>query len=54
MDADGKPIKDAKIAKIGGRDAIVDKDGKELKDAKAVTETVRQPDRRLEGRERRV
>src|SRR5207244_8985554 len=34
---------DAKIAKVGGRDAIVDKAGEEIKDAKAVKEIVPNP-----------
>ncbi len=43
VDADGKPIPGAKVAKVGGRDAIVNKAGEEVQGAKAVQETAANP-----------
>jgi hypothetical protein len=40
VDAKGKAIPGAKVAKVGGRDAIVNKSGEEIKDAKLVQETM--------------
>jgi len=46
----GKPIVGAKLAKAGGRTAIVDAKGIELKDAKKGAASRLQSVRRLEGR----
>jgi hypothetical protein len=43
VDARGKAIDGAKVAKVGGRDAIVDKKGGEVKDARVVEETSPNP-----------
>jgi hypothetical protein len=41
VDTAGKPIPGAKVAKVGGRTAIVDAKGVEVKDAKKFQETVK-------------
>ena len=43
VDAEGKPLADARIVKKDGRDVVVDKGGKEIKGAKGVTESVANP-----------
>jgi hypothetical protein len=40
LDAEGNPIAGAKVAKVGGKDAIVSKTGEEIKGAKKVQETL--------------
>jgi hypothetical protein len=40
VDADGKQIAGAKVAKVGGQNVIVNKAGEEVKDAKKVQETM--------------